>query len=98
MTEGAGQSSLFSPTQTRKKCSTDPDATPPLTGYEFFMKYFAILASFYSVKDLRADAGGLAIVACALLIGGFFVWRVTRFLKKDAAEELERERHGENIP
>ena len=28
-----GQSSLFSPTQTRKKCSTDPDAPPSLTGY-----------------------------------------------------------------
>jgi len=37
-------------------------------------------------------------VACALLVGGFFIWRVTRLLKKDAAEELERERHGENIP
>jgi len=56
------------------------------------MKYFAILASFYSVKDLREEAIGLAIVGCALLIGGLFLWRMTRFLKK------ERERHGENIP
>ena len=62
------------------------------------MKYFEILASFYSVKDLREEAIGLAIVGCALLIGGLFLWRMTRFLKKDAAEELERERHGENIP
>src|SRR6266704_4105375 len=28
-----GQSSLFLPTQTRKKCSTDPDAPPLLTDY-----------------------------------------------------------------
>ena len=62
------------------------------------MKHFEILATFYSVQGLRDEAGGLAIVACALLIAGFLVWRMTRFLKKDAAEELERERHGGNIP
>ena len=62
------------------------------------MKYFEILANLYFVEGLRQEAGGLAIVACALLAGGFFIWRVTRLLKKDAAEELERERHGENIP
>src|SRR5438309_1073726 len=31
--ERRGQSSLFSPTQTRKKCRTDPDALPSLTRY-----------------------------------------------------------------
>ncbi len=62
------------------------------------MKHFEILASFYSGYGLRQEAEGLAIVACALLMGGFFIWRVTRSLKKDTAEELERERHGENIP
>jgi hypothetical protein len=62
------------------------------------MKHLEVLASLYFVEGLREEAGGLAIVACALLIGGFFLWRVTRFLKKEAAEELERERHGENIP
>ena len=62
------------------------------------MKHLEILASLYFVEGLREEAGGLAIVACALLVGGFFIWRVTRLLKKDAAEELERERHGENIP
>ena len=63
-----------------------------------FMKHLEILASFYFVEGLREEGTGLAIVACALLVGGFFIWRVTRLLKKDAAEELERERHGENIP
>ena len=62
------------------------------------MKHFEILASFYFIRGLREEGTGLAIVACALLIGGFFLWRVTRFLRKDAAEELERERHGENLP
>ena len=62
------------------------------------MKYLEILASFYFVEGLRDEAEGFAIVACALLIAGLFLWRVTRFLKKDAAEELERERHGEKIP
>ena len=62
------------------------------------MKHLEILASLYFVEGLREEAGGLAIVACALLVGGFFIWRVTRLLKKDAAEELERERHGEKIP
>ena len=63
-----------------------------------FMKHFEILASFYFIQGLREEGTGLAIVACALLIGGIFIWRVTRSLKKDTAEELERERHGENIP
>ena len=62
------------------------------------MTQLEILASFYSVQGLRDEAEGLAIVACALLIAGLFLWRVTRFLKKDAVEELERERHGEKIP
>jgi len=62
------------------------------------MTQLEILASFYSVQGLRDEAEGLAIVVCALLIAGLFLWRVTRFLKKDGAEELERERHGEKIP
>ena len=62
------------------------------------MKSIEILASFYSLQGLRDEAEGLAIVAGALLIAGLFLWRVTRFLKKDAAEELERERHGEKTP
>ena len=65
---------------------------------EVFMKHFEILASFYSLQGLADEATGLAIVACALLIGGLFVWQVTRFLKKQDAEELEREQHDENIP
>jgi hypothetical protein len=36
-------------------------------------------------------------VACALLAGGFFLRQMIRALKKDAAEELERERHSKNI-
>ncbi len=62
------------------------------------MKYFEILASFYTVKGLRDEAEGVAIVACALLYAGIFIWRATRFMKKQDAEDLERERHGENIP
>ena len=62
------------------------------------MKYFAILASLYFVEGLREEAGGLAIVACALLIGSFFVWRATRFMKKEDEEDLERQRHDESIP
>ncbi len=62
------------------------------------MKHLEILASLYFVEGLREEGTGLAIVACALLVGGFFIWRVTRLLKKEDAEELERERHGENIP
>ena len=62
------------------------------------MKYLEILASFYFVEGLRDEAKGFAIVACALLLAGLFLWRVTRFLKKDNAERLERERHGEKIP
>ena len=60
------------------------------------MKYLEILASFYFVEALRDEAKGVAIVACALLVAGLFLWRVTRFLKKDAAEELERERQAKN--
>ena len=62
------------------------------------MKYFEILASFYSIQGLREEGTGLAIVACALLIGGIFIWRVTRFLKREAADELEQERHSQRIP
>ena len=62
------------------------------------MKHIEILASLYFAEGLREEATSVAIVACALLIGGIFIWRVTRLLKKDAAEELERERHGENVP
>ena len=62
------------------------------------MKHLEILASFYSVQGLREEGEGLAIVACALLLGGFFLWRVIRFMKKEDAEELEREHHDENIP
>jgi hypothetical protein len=62
------------------------------------MKDIEILASFYSAFGLRQEVGGLAIVFCALLIGGIYLWLVTRALKKEAAEELERERHGEKIP
>ena len=62
------------------------------------MKHFEILASFYSAFGLRQEAGGLAIVSCALLAAGIYLWLVSRALKKEAAEELERERHGENIP
>ncbi len=63
-----------------------------------FMKHFEILASFYSVKGLREEAEGLAIVGCALLYAGIFVWRATRFMKKQDAEDLERERHDKTIP
>jgi hypothetical protein len=62
------------------------------------MKHIEILASFYSAFGLRQEAGGLAIVSCALLAGGIYLWLMTRSLRKDAAEELERERHGKNIP
>ena len=64
----------------------------------FFMQHLEILASFYSFKGLRDEAEGLAIVACAILYAGIFVWRLTRFLKREDAEELEREREGENFP
>ncbi len=62
------------------------------------MKSIEILASFYSLQGLRDETEGLAIVACALLIAGFLVWRVTRFRNEEDTEELERERRGENIP
>ena len=62
------------------------------------MKYIEILASFFSGYGLRQEAGGLAIVSGALLAGGIYLWLVSRALKKEAAEELERERHGKNIP
>jgi len=62
------------------------------------MKHLEILASFYSGNGLRAEAKGLAIVACFLVAGALFFWQVIRSLKKDAAEELERERHGDNTP
>ena len=62
------------------------------------MKILEILASFYSGFLLRQEAKGLGIVACALLAAGFLLWRLTRFLKRDEAEEGERERRGEKIP
>ena len=62
------------------------------------MKYFEILASFYFAYGLREEAEGLAVVTCALLGAGLFLWRMTRYLKKDNADELEREHHGEKIP
>ena len=62
------------------------------------MKDFELLAAFYSGYGLRQEADGLVIVACALLTVGFFLWRVTRYLKKDNAEELEREHERENVP
>ena len=62
------------------------------------MKQIEILASFYSGYGLRQEAEGLAVVACALLAAGLFLWRMMRYLKKDNAEELEREHHGEKIP
>jgi hypothetical protein len=66
--------------------------------HEYFMKHIEILASFFSTQGLRDEGSGLAIVACALLTGGLFIWRVTRFLKRQDAEDLERERHRENAP
>ena len=62
------------------------------------MKYFEILASFYSVKGLRDEAEGLAIVVCALVYAGIFVWRATRYMNKQDAEDLERQRHDESNP
>ena len=62
------------------------------------MKHIEILASFYSGYGLRQEAEGLAIVSCALLAAVFFLWQVTRALRKEAAEELEREQHDESIP
>jgi len=61
------------------------------------MKHFEILATFYSLHGLGDEVTGLAIVAGTLLIGGIFIWRVTRSMKKEDAEELEREQHGEDI-
>jgi len=62
------------------------------------MKYFKMLASFYSVQALRDEVESLAIVVGAVVIGGLFVWRVTRFMKKEDAEDLERERQDHTIP
>ena len=62
------------------------------------MKHFEILANFYFGYGLRQEAEGLAVVGCALLSAGLFLWRMTRYLKKDNDEELEREGHGEKIP
>ena len=61
------------------------------------MNYFEILASFYSFKGLRDEAEGVGIVLCALLYAGLFIWRATRFMKKQDAEDLERERHDKTI-
>jgi hypothetical protein len=62
------------------------------------MNHIEILASFYSGAGLRQEAAGLGIVSCALLAGGFYLWRINRSLKKDTAEELEQEHHHENLP
>ena len=62
-----------------------------------FMNYFEILASFYTVKGLRDEAESVAIVVCALLYAGLFIWRATRFMKKQDAEDLERERHDKTV-
>jgi len=48
------------------------------------MKHLEILGSFYSGNGLRAEAKGLAIVACFLVAGALFFWQVIRSLKKDA--------------
>jgi hypothetical protein len=61
------------------------------------MKHLEILASFFSMSGLRDEAEGLAIVACAILYAGIFVWRATRFMKKEDAEDLERQRQDEGI-
>ena len=63
-----------------------------------FMKYFETLASFYFGYGLRQEAEGLAVVAWALLAAGLFLWRMTRYLKKDNDEQLKREHPDENIP
>lgn len=70
----------------------------PQNEMSLFMKYFEILASFYSVEGLRNEAEGVAIVVCALLYAGIFIWRATRYMNKQDAEDLERQRHDENIP
>ena len=62
------------------------------------MKYFEILASFYFRDGLRQQAEGLAVVACALLAAGLFLFLMKRALKKDNDEQVEREHHDENIP
>ena len=61
------------------------------------MEHFEILASSFSLQGLGDEATGLAIVAGALLIGGFFVWRVARSMKKADTEDLEQERHDETF-
>ncbi len=62
------------------------------------MKYFEIMASFYSAKGLRDEAVGVAMVFCALLYAGIFVWRTVHYMNKQDAEDLERQRHDENNP
>ena len=62
------------------------------------MKYFEILASFYFRYWSRHEAEGLAVVACALLAAGLFLFLMKRALKKDNDEQLKREHHDENIP
>jgi len=62
------------------------------------MKLFEILASFYFRNGLLQEAEGLAVVVCFLLAACLFLWQMTRYLRKNNAEELEREHHGDNIP
>ncbi len=62
------------------------------------MKLFEILASLYFRNGLLQEAEGLAVVVCFLLAAYLFLWQMTRYLKKNNAEELEREHHGDNIP
>ena len=63
-----------------------------------FMKHFEILASLHFRYGLLQQAEGLAVAVCFLLAGGLFLWRMTRYLKKDNDKELEREHHGERTP
>jgi hypothetical protein len=64
----------------------------------FFMTHFEMLAALFTFRVSRDEAEGLAIAACVVLSAGLFVWRVTRFMKQEDAEELESERHGEKFP
>jgi hypothetical protein len=62
------------------------------------MKHIEIVASFFSIQGLRDEGTGLAIVACAVLYAGIFIWQVIRSLNREQAQELERERYEKTIP